>query len=203
MLLRIFSNFAQIFEIMSDFKLCPNGHYYPDNMDDCPYCPKTSQNITNMESGKTKLDSGDSPVENKTKIYGGNTGGKDLGKTKIHHTESSDAQPHFNYGQNTAGRKLTGWLVSYTIDPLGVDFRIYEGRNIIGSDPGCDIVISGDSSVSTKHLTILYRMGVFKFKDELSTNGTFVNDEFKEEGTLNDGDNIKIGSTVLKFRTAG
>jgi pSer/pThr/pTyr-binding forkhead associated (FHA) protein len=46
-------------------------------------------------------------------------------------------------------------------------------------------------------------MGVFKFKDELSTNGTFVNDEFKEEGILNDGDNVKIGSTILKFRTTG
>ena len=46
-------------------------------------------------------------------------------------------------------------------------------------------------------------MGVFKFKDEFSTNGTFVNEEFVEEGTLNDGDTLKIGNTVFKFRTAG
>jgi hypothetical protein len=187
---------------MSDFKLCTNGHYYPDNLDICPYCPKISQNIKNMDNDKTKIDSGSNPLDDKTQIFSGNTGGN-LGKTQIHHGDESQDQPNFNYGSNAAGRKLTGWLVSYTIDPLGVDFRIYEGRNIIGSDPGCDIVIAGDSSVSGKHLTILYRMGVFKFKDELSTNGTFINNEFCEEGVLSDGDNVKLGNTVLKFRTAG
>jgi hypothetical protein len=186
---------------MSDFKLCNNGHYYPDNLDACPYCPKTSQNIRNMDIDKTKIDSGNDPLDDKTQIFGGSTG-NNLGKTQIHHGESDQDQPNFNYNKNASGRKLTGWLVSYTIDPLGVDFKLYEGRNIVGSDPACDVVVFGDSSVSGKHLTILYRMGVFKFKDELSTNGTFVNDQFYEEGTLNDGDNIKIGNTVFKFRTA-
>ena len=186
---------------MSDFKLCNNGHYYADDLQECPYCPKTS-NIRNMDNDKTKVDQGNNPLDDKTQIFGGNTG-NDLGKTQIHHGEGSQEQPNFSYGRNNAGRKLTGWLVSFTMDPLGVDFRLYEGRNIIGSDPGCDIVISGDSSVSGKHLTILYRMGVFKFKDEMSTNGTFINDEFREEGTLSDGDNIRIGTTVLKFRTTG
>jgi pSer/pThr/pTyr-binding forkhead associated (FHA) protein len=45
-------------------------------------------------------------------------------------------------------------------------------------------------------------MGDFKFKDELSTNGTFINDEFVEEGNLKDGDTIRIGQTVFKFRSA-
>jgi hypothetical protein len=154
-----------------------------------------------MDLDKTKIDQGNNPLDDKTQIFGGNAG-NNLGKTQIHHGDSQD-QPHFNEGKNNVGRKLTGWLVSYTIDPLGVDFRIYEGRNIIGSDPQCDIVINGDSSVSSKHLTILYRMGVFKFKDELSTNGTFINEVFCEEGTLNDGDVVKLGNTVFKFRTAG
>jgi hypothetical protein len=187
---------------MSEFKLCSNGHYYADHLSECPYCPKTSQNIQNMDLDKTKIDSGNNPLDDKTQIFGGNTNNSSLGKTQIHHGDSKD-QPDFNYNKNNAGRKLTGWLVSYTIDPLGVDFRIYEGRNIIGSDPQCDIVISGDSSVSSKHLTILYRMGVFKFKDELSTNGTFINEEFREDGTLADGDNVKLGNTIFKFRTAG
>ena len=25
-------------------------------------------------------------------------------------------------------RKLAGWLVSYTLNPLGMDFRLYEGK---------------------------------------------------------------------------
>ena len=92
-------------------------------------------------------------------------------------------------------------LVSFTIDALGVDFKLREGRNIIGSDAGCDIVVQ-DGQISGKHLTILYRMGEFKFKDELSTNGTFINEVFTEDGNLQDGDNIRIGNTVFKLRSA-
>lgn len=197
---KVFSNFVKK-KNMSEFKLCSNGHYFPDNVEECPYCPKISKNIQNMELDKTKVDSGDNSLNDKTQIFGGNTN-NNLGKTQIHHDDSSQDQPNFNPNKNTAGRKLTGWLVSFTMDPLGVDFRIYEGRNIIGSDPQCDIVISGDTSVSSKHVTILFRLGIFKFKDELSTNGTYVNDEFREEGNLNDGDVVKLGNTVLKFRTA-
>lgn len=181
---------------MSEFKLCTNGHYYTDNLSECPYCPKTSQNQQNMNLDKTRIDSGSNAPDDKTRIFENNS--NNLGKTVIHSENDNTGQ----YSPGQAGRKLTGWLVSYTINPLGADFRIYEGRNIIGSDSGCDIVVTGDSSVSGKHLTILYRMGVFKFKDELSTNGTFVNNEFCEEGNLNDGDSIKLGNTVFKFRTA-
>lgn len=98
------------------------------------------------------------------------------------------------------GRKLVGWLVSFTVDPNGVDYQLFEGRNSLGSKPGCDIVVN-DPAVSGHHLTILFRMGHFKFKDELSTNGTFINDVFVEEGNLQDGDNIRIGDTIFKFRS--
>ncbi len=186
---------------MSEFKLCSNGHYYPDHLQECPYCPKTSKSIQYMDLDKTKIDQGNESLNEKTQIFGG-SGGNDLGKTQIHHSDGQET-PLFQEGKNNAGRKLTGWLVSYTMDPLGVDFRIYEGRNIIGSDPQCDIVIPNDPSVSGRHLTILFRMGIFKFKDELSTNGTFINEVFCEEGNLNDGDIIKTGNTIFKFRTAG
>jgi hypothetical protein len=185
---------------MSGFKLCPNGHYFHENLDECPYCPKQSQNKPDMDLDKTKIEGSNNIADDKTQIFG--SGGGNLNKTQIFHGEpGSDDAPDFQGIKNNAGRKLVGWLVSFTIDANGVDYKLYEGRNIIGSDPACDAVVPADGSVSGKHLTILYRMGVFKFKDELSTNGTFINDEFKEEGNLNDGDNIKIGNTVLKFRT--
>jgi pSer/pThr/pTyr-binding forkhead associated (FHA) protein len=99
-------------------------------------------------------------------------------------------------------RKLVGWLVSYTLNPAGADFRIYEGRNSVGTDPGCDVVVPGDPAVSARHLTLLYRSDGFRFKDELSTNGTFVNDQMRDEGVLQDGDMIRVGNTVFKFRSA-
>lgn len=102
--------------------------------------------------------------------------------------------------QAPQNRKLVGWLVSFTLHPNGVDFRLYEGRNTIGTDPACDIVLQ-DRGVSTRHLTILYRAGKLRFKDEMTTNGTFINGQMLDEGELNDGDIIKVGDTELKLRT--
>jgi hypothetical protein len=176
---------------MDGFKVCVNGHYYQDNLDECPYCPKNQSN-----KDKTKIDNqGD-----KTQIFAP-TGNQDLNKTQIFQGGSSNEEATFSPMKNTSGRKLVGWLVSFTIDPNGVDFKLYEGRNIVGSDPACDIVVATDHTVSVKHLTILFRMGVYKFKDEMSTNGTFINDEFMEEGNLKDGDMVKVGNTVFRFRT--
>ena len=104
--------------------------------------------------------------------------------------------------ESPAGRKLVGWLVSYTHNPAGADFRLYEGRNSLGSDPNCDIVVTNDPAVSARHLTLLYRVDGFRFKDELSTNGTFINEVMRDEGMLHDGDQIRVGSTEFKFRSA-
>lgn len=159
---------------------------------------------------KTKLDMGndfggggggmfDSP---QTEIFGG--GGGDLSRTQIFSGGGMggfDSQPSFPQVAQQQGRKMVGWLVSFTIDENGIDFKLYEGRNIIGADHGCDITVTGDQAVSGKHLTILHRMGHFKFRDEFSTNGTFINDVFVEEGTLKDGDVIRIGETIFKFRS--
>lgn len=158
---------------------------------------------------KTKLDTGGgggmfggggSP---QTEIFGNSGGGGgDLSRTQIFGGGGGfDAQPNFPQMQQQQGRKMVGWLVSFTIDENGADFKLYEGRNIIGADAACDITISGDQAVSGKHLTILHRMGHFKFRDEFSTNGTFINDIFVEEGTLKDGDVIRIGETIFKFRS--
>lgn len=181
------------------YHLCPNGHYYENTMSACPYCPSEQQSdfnktqIIQNTDDKTKIMQGD-----KTSLQ---TSKPDFNKTAIFSGNLEEKQQVQQVQSHGAGRKLVGWLVSYTLDPLGQDFKLREGRNIIGSDSACDISIA-DAQVSGKHLTILYRMGDFKFKDELSTNGTFINDEFVEEGNLKDGDVIRIGQTVLKFRSA-
>lgn len=193
---------------MSEFKLCKNGHYYQSALKECPYCPKPA-NIrpAPMSIDKTQVVSPKNQNIDKTKVVPAKeseqTQPGNLAKTQIFTGESIQAGsgPQFNQVPAHSGRKLVGWLVSFTIAANGVDFRLYEGRNTIGSDPACDIIIPNDGAVSGKHLTILNRMGSFKFKDELSTNGTFINEVFEEEGTLKDGDTIKIGVTVFKFRT--
>lgn len=193
---------------MSEFKLCKNGHYYQSSLEECPYCPKpVNIRPAPMNIDKTQVVSPHVQNIDKTKIVSGEELGEtqpgNLAKTQVFtgNVPQTASSSQFRQPPVASGRKLVGWLVSFTIDANGVDFRLYEGRNTIGSDASCDIVVSNDPAVSSKHLTILNRMGSFKFKDELSTNGTFINDAFEEEGNLKDGDMIKIGATVFKFRT--
>ena len=100
-------------------------------------------------------------------------------------------------------RKLVGWLVSYTLDAMGVDFKLYEGRNIIGRDADCNITIP-DPMMSAKHAVLLFRANKYSLTDSQSSHGTFVNDADieLEPCYLNDGDIIRMGKTIFKFRTS-
>ena len=98
-------------------------------------------------------------------------------------------------------RKLTGFLVSYTHAPNGEFFPVYEGKNVIGRAASCNASIQGDSAVSERHVSILYRAvdRKFKFKDEQSSNGTFINGALIDEGELKNFDRIQVGNTSLVF----
>lgn len=107
--------------------------------------------------------------------------------------------------QSRKSRKLVGWLVSYTLASDGIDFKIFEGKNQIGRDSQADIRITEDPSVSSSHGTIFYRTGKFYFRDEFSSNPSYINGEevFPENTTpIKDGDKIKIGANIFLFRTA-
>lgn len=104
-----------------------------------------------------------------------------------------------------AARKIVGWIISYTIDPMGVDYRIFEGNNTIGRDPINTIKLLKDSTISSKHATILYRAGKFWVKDEMSANGSFLNGEemeIQKAYQLNDNDDLRLGDTAFKFKSA-
>lgn len=99
------------------------------------------------------------------------------------------------------GRRLVGFLVTYNRTPNGRAYNIYEGRNFIGRDASCDISIPDDDQMSGKHMSILYRNAddKFKFRDEQSSNGTFVNKELLDDGELANYDIIRAGSTIFIF----
>ena len=104
-----------------------------------------------------------------------------------------------------AARRIVGWLISYSLDPCGIDWRIYEGTNTIGRDPKNTIIISKDPSISSEHIIILYRRGKFKIKDKMTANGTFKNGEeldVEEAYDLMDGDTLKLGESTFKFKSA-
>jgi len=100
---------------------------------------------------------------------------------------------------SAAKGKLIGWIANFTRNPDGEDYRLRAGRTVLGANPNCDIVIE-DEAVSGVHASIVYRNGRCFIKDELSSNGTFVNGvEVDEPRPLQSYDLIRIGNTTLTF----
>ena len=56
---------------------------------------------------------------------------------------------------------------------------------------------------SRNHCRVAHGGNHFSLRDLGSTNGTYVNDELCDEIRLRDGDQIKVGRTILKFISSG
>ena len=195
-------------------KTCIQGHQYDDSKSECPHCPK--QDLSGI---KTVVDGGGFPEpedqfvspnnQRGTLLVSADAGGLVNNSQKLDHkgTIIADYSPHqkapsheFNPQPARAEKKLVGWVVSFSWNPQGDDHRIRKGRTKIGSDPMMDIVIN-DGLVSGKHAILIYRSGKLKIRDEMSVNGTFVNDEDigDDPTVLKDGDIIRFG-TVTEFK---
>lgn len=72
---------------------------------------------------------------------------------------------------------------------------------VIGRAGEADLVVDGDG-VSRIHAVVSRKGRGFFVRDHDSTNGTFVNDEPVRERLLRDGDQIRIGTAMLKFLTS-
>lgn len=205
-----------------EFKQCPNGHYYQGAT--CPYCKGSAGQSTETMVGFGGMDNGtktlitpgadetltmDAGDGNKTRIMGEPTMvdrqqmPSMANKTVFGDDEVVDSSGVVHNSGTRTTRKLVGWLVSYDIDPMGVDFKLYEGRNTIGRDASCNITIS-DGMVSAEHAILLYRAGKFSITDRQSSHGTFVNGEDidLEPRYIQDGDIITVGKTRLKFKAS-
>ena len=98
---------------------------------------------------------------------------------------------------------IFAWLVVLEGAQQYVDFRIAQEQVYLGGATECDIVIE-DDFISGEHASIRCREGKFFITDLDSRNGTFVNDFTPDARIdrveLKDGDNIRIGQVVLKFK---
>jgi hypothetical protein len=213
---------------MNGFKQCASGHFYKDDIPSCPYCPNGQQASASSSSNmdKTVVPGGGS-FEDKTQVFGGqpssgnaatnvfgaNSGApapggspRNLDRTYIAgvtDTVSADGTSNLDEAPR-ASRKIVGWILSYTLDPMGVDYRIYEGSNTIGKDPENTITITKDPTISGEHVNILYKHGKFYIKDKMATNGTFLNGEeleVEKAYELVDGDMLRLGKTEFKFKS--
>lgn len=68
----------------------------------------------------------------------------------------------------------------------------------IGRQSTCDLSIDQES-ISRTHARIVLENGAHVISDLGSTNGTFVNDRQVQKGPLRDGDQVKVGRSILKY----
>ncbi len=92
----------------------------------------------------------------------------------------------------------SGCLIVIYGEDLGRRIPITTDPIIIGRSAKCEIQVDQES-VSRNHCRIRYDGQSFIVRDLGSTNGTYVNDELIDEVTLGDGDQLKVGRTILKF----
>ena len=186
---------------------CVNGHQFDaDKYKECPNCPKTTLSKGGASTKPITAGVTSAAVGNKTVPVGT---AKTVLLTDTFPAETrviTDNKTHilqgtkiFRDGKESKERKLVGFLVSYDLHEQGKLFRLFEGKNLVGSDRSCDSIIENVPAVSGKHLTILYRNGMFLFKDEFSTNGTYIDGEMKNEGVLDQNCTITVGGVKLLF----
>lgn len=203
-------------------KKCANGHLYDPAIygDTCPFCP--SAGSTTVVDGPTDEPHGTQVLGSTgggatVNINGGGinnyqptinlnatTGGdEEVGGTVVRHVGGSVTGETSLGGQN---RRLVGLLVSYSANPLGEVYKVYEGRTTIGRDRTCDIPFPNDKHMSSKHLLIQYveAKGCFRAQeyDKGSANGSYVNGQVYVLGDvidLKNNDVIVIGSTKFVF----
>ena len=96
-------------------------------------------------------------------------------------------------------RPVVGWIVAQNGNHRGMDFRLYDGKNLLGTAADCDIVIT-DPYLSAKHCTIRHEDGNFVLIDLDSTNGVFVNQKRVSTMELIDNDTVRLGRTEFKFK---
>ncbi len=220
---------------MQGFQKCNNGHFFKEGLPKCPYCPTGDSNssgavdlnktqiTTNYDENTISMANADrTEVVSPNALSGDRTErieiptpsqvkkNNNLDRTFIQGMEETeDANSEVGemrpVGAPRATRKMVGWLVSYSLDAMGVDYRIYEGNNTVGRDTTNTITIKQDSVISSKHINILFRKDKYWIRDEMSANGTLLNGEdldLDKVYELHDGDTIKIGATTFKFKSS-
>jgi two-component system cell cycle response regulator len=81
---------------------------------------------------------------------------------------------------------------------MGRRFELGTKEVSIGRADDCTICVTTDQ-VSRKHASVQGILGKYFIVDHRSTNGTFVNEQKIERAKLMDGDQIRVGKTVLKY----
>ena len=97
-------------------------------------------------------------------------------------------------------KPVVGWVVVMNGELRGRDFRLVDGKNVMGTAADCDVVLT-DPYLSSKHAVIRHENGVFTLVDLDSTNGTYLNERRVSKEDLIDNDKVRLGRSEMKFKS--
>ena len=83
---------------------------------------------------------------------------------------------------------------------LGKRMQLGSAPFAIGRSSKSDLFLDQES-ISRNHARITFDGAQYWVQDLRSTNGTFVNDDAVQERCLRDGDQVRVGRSILKFMT--
>lgn len=96
-------------------------------------------------------------------------------------------------------------IIAMLIEDLGNGrFRshnITKEKTTIGRTPNNDIHIKNNDTVGRQHAQIVFRQGKFWLHDLASTNGSFINGKKTDKHDLIEGDEIRLGTKTLIFKS--
>lgn len=115
---------------------------------------------------------------------------------------STDADTILSANAGPTGAHANACLVVIRGARLGTRVALDNAQLTIGRDGGCDFQIS-ERNVSRTHCRLTRHADIYWLEDLGSTNRTLLNGQPVDRETLVDGDQVRIGNTVLKFIAAG
>ncbi len=122
----------------------------------------------------------------------------------------SDRRNHpMTQGQNptivpTGAMAESAWIVVSAGQDKGRRFDLRPGDMHIGRSRECHIRILGDEEVGRQHALIRVQGQIYELHDMAARNGTYLNEaRVTNNRTLQDGDEIRVGKSILTFKRVG
>jgi len=114
----------------------------------------------------------------------------------------TDSETQFSNEADGSAAHGNACLVVIRGARLGTRIALDNAQTTIGRDSSCDFQIS-ERSVSRTHCRVTRHAEAFWLEDLGSTNRTMLNGKAIDRTPLADGDQVRVGNTVLKFIGAG
>ena len=186
-------------------KRCDNGHFIDEAWDICPYCPtehRSDGEIAVVRPSRASVAQVEPPrvatvVPPAVQKAGPRREAIASEPPPMERTVAVQKAE----GGAPPKRYVVGWLVALTGSGRGESFPLRIGRNVLGRDRRCDIVVHDDQA-SAHHADLVFRPEERRFilMDHNSTNGTYVNEtEIEARRDLTGKDVIRIGAHKYLF----